>query len=121
MSTAAQHHRGSQAIANRIQQTARPDAFVIAERLTNLSLSQDRLRQRILGHETVIRQQHPDFAPPDPHQSWWWLMNKPDKGWAEFGYPFRTLDGIAKTWRLIFIEPGRDEHSFFWKVTPSKT
>lgn len=64
---------------------------------------------RKLGSATVIRW--------DEHGSPW-LMNRADKGWGEFGLPYPSLWSIAKTWRMVFIGSGRDEHGRFVGVEP---
>jgi hypothetical protein len=47
-----------------------------------------------------------------------WLMNRPDRGWAEFGMPYPSLWTIAKTWRVIFVGTGHDAHGRFIAVEP---
>lgn len=47
-----------------------------------------------------------------------WLMNRADRGWAEFGLPYPSLWAIAKTWRVAFIGGGHDKHGRFIAVEP---
>jgi len=47
-----------------------------------------------------------------------YLMNRPDKGWSERSYTYDTIWALAKAWRVVFLDFGRDEHSFFVRVAP---
>lgn len=48
----------------------------------------------------------------------WWLMNRPDAGWSEYGIPFGTLWAIARHYRLRFVSSGSDAHSALVTVEP---
>lgn len=62
-----------------------------------------------LFQATVIR--------PDA-QGRWWLMNRPDADWAEYGRPYRSLWEIAGLYAIRFVGFGHDEHSALVIVEP---
>jgi len=102
----AAYNRGSKVISDRLDAEQRPAVFVILESLTTYSQRCDGMR--ILA-PTVARFGDAGVV---------WLMHRQEGGWREFGYPHRSLWALARTWRLAFVEFGRDEHGRFVRVEP---
>lgn len=46
----------------------------------------------------------------------WWLMNRPDKGFCENGYPYARLADIPPRWAVLFGDIGEDAHGRFVHV-----
>lgn len=46
------------------------------------------------------------------------LMNRQEGGWAQRSYTYATVWALAREWRLVFLEFGKDEHSRFIRVAP---
>ena len=53
-----------------------------------------------------------------PGNGGWWLLNKPEKGWASQGRFYRTLRDIAVNMRVAFTEVGRDDLGTFVRIEP---
>lgn len=47
-----------------------------------------------------------------------YLMNKPQDGWASFGYQYRSLREIGREWAVQFTGWGQDAHSLYVNVEP---
>ena len=67
---------------------------------------------RKLFGETVIRR--------DDAKDLWWIMNKPDKGWGEFGFAYNSLGALFREWNVLVVDFAKDTHSFFYRVVPGK-
>ena len=100
----AAYNRGSVVISRQID-AERPslNALLLAD-LSAFGTGTGRLFQA-----TVIR--------PAPDGSWW-LMDRPEEGWASYGRQFKGLREIANHYALDFTGTGRDEHSEFISVQP---
>jgi hypothetical protein len=48
----------------------------------------------------------------------WHLMHRPDRGFAERSYGYRTWSDLLDAWAVVIGEPGQDEHGVFVRVTP---
>lgn len=46
------------------------------------------------------------------------LMNRPDRGWAEFGYTYDSVWTLARHWRIVVVGMGHDKFSRFVRVVP---
>ncbi len=46
----------------------------------------------------------------------WWLMNRPDKGFSEYGIPYSNLTDIPARWAILFGDVGQDQHGRFVRV-----
>ena len=52
----------------------------------------------------------------------WWLMPANATGWITGGYPYNSLDDIAKAWRLRFTELVKDpKPSTDWESLNTKS
>ena len=51
-----------------------------------------------------------------PHGKTWILMNKPEEGFASFGYEYPSLRVMFSHWNAHVVGYGRDKHSFFYVV-----
>lgn len=54
----------------------------------------------------------------DPHRKEWVLMNRKDRGWGEYGYPFKTLWKLVERFRLVIVGEGRDAYGEYLSVEP---
>jgi hypothetical protein len=46
----------------------------------------------------------------------YWIMNRKEKGWSSYGYPFKSLVDIVNKW-AVDIDATRksDEHGLYWE------
>jgi hypothetical protein len=102
----AAYNRGTKALREMIDRQQRPREFVLMDELTKYSAER---AQKTVFAPTVIRQDQTGF----------YLMNRPDKGWAEFSYMFDSIWAVAREWRLVFTGLGRDQYSTIWTVSPA--
>lgn len=99
-------NRGSEAVARFIRNSHDPHAHMSAfDR--SLAILLDDLNKSPAGSVNLFED---TVARYDENHETWWLMNKPDKGWGEFGIPM-SLREIRKTYNVRFGHFGRDEHS----------
>lgn len=49
-----------------------------------------------------------------------WMMNRQDGGWNRRGYRYDSLPALLEAWDVEAGEFGRDEHSYFLRVSPAK-
>jgi hypothetical protein len=42
-----------------------------------------------------------------------WLMNRPDQGWASRGYYYTSLDALLAAWAITLGAQGWDRHSYY--------
>jgi hypothetical protein len=105
----AAYNRGSALLAREIREEyigGRGKDWEVFEDLTGLSAS---LPGGDFGAESGIRL---DSA------GRFWLMNRLDDGWGEYGVPYSNLREIAKSWRLWFVGWSVDRHGPFIAVSP---
>lgn len=50
----------------------------------------------------------------------WCLMNRKDRGFASSCFEYGTLRELFAKWDCYVTGFGRDEHSFFYEVSPSE-
>jgi hypothetical protein len=43
----------------------------------------------------------------------WWALNRRDRGWSSYGYPFRFLGDALDHFHLALTGFGRDEHGLY--------
>lgn len=51
----------------------------------------------------------------------WWALNRPDKGWAEFGYPFAFLGDALDSFEARLVSFGTDRHGLYLTAVPKET
>jgi hypothetical protein len=100
----AAYNRGSAAIRRHLAENDRPHEFYVLDRLNTLPRGSKRPFQA-----TVVR---------SDNDGQWWLMNRQQGGWSEFGYPYPSLRELCADWSIMFVGLGCDEHSFFYQVEP---
>lgn len=103
---AAAYNRGSAVIARQFDAEAPAALMVLMRDLTEVSAASD---GTVVFAPTVVRLDERGGC---------WVMNRQDKGWGEFGYPYASVWAAAKAWRLAFVGYDRDEHSAFFRVEP---
>ena len=103
----AAYNRGTAAIRRDIDRTQRPALFALLDSLTEYSR---RHATAEFLSPTVVRLDERGHA---------WLMNRKDRGWAEYGVCYKSVWALARHWKLIFVSIGNDTHSRYYEVIPA--
>lgn len=48
----------------------------------------------------------------------WCLMSRPDRGFGEYSYSYKSLWALFSIWRIKIAGSGEDKHSKFLRVEP---
>lgn len=72
----------------------------------------------------TVRLIAPSLAVLRYRRGWWWLLNKRDKGFGEFGYRLPHLGALRAAWGCVPVGKESaagimgygDEHGVFWRV-----
>ena len=99
----AAYNRGTRAISNQIDAKQRPVEFEIMDRLNGYPKG-----ERKLLYPTVIRV---------TAGGQWWLMNRPDRGWAENGIVYASARELFADWSITITGVSRDQHFVVYEVT----
>lgn len=51
---------------------------------------------------------------------YWWFLNHRRKGWASFGYPYRTMQELLKSGDIRLGEMQADEHGAYFPYEYSR-
>jgi hypothetical protein len=62
-------------------------------------------RTQLLSDDAVVR---------IDEQGRYWLLNRRDRGWGEWGYWYRSLDEIHAAWAVEIGPLAEDEHGPYW-------
>ena len=104
-------NRGSDAVTRSIRNSHDPHSHLSAFDRSLAILLGD-LNKAPVGSTDLFED---TVARYDEDRETWWLMNRPDKGWGEYGVPM-SLREIRKTYNVHFGEFGRDEYSLTIRI-----
>lgn len=105
----ASYRRGNKVISRQLDELnvpfeEAPGAAAIRARIDAIEPGAERLFQ-----STVAR---PAVGP----SGGWLLMNRQDRGYGEYAFPYPSLDAIRRAYAIVLGCAGRDEHGFYWEI-----
>jgi len=47
-----------------------------------------------------------------------WILNRPDNGWGEFGYLYPSFASLLEEWQVVVIDWRLDKTGYYWVARP---
>jgi hypothetical protein len=49
----------------------------------------------------------------------WWFMNRPETGWASYGFPYASLEDVLAGWNVRLSDMKRDRFGDYVEAHPA--